>query len=131
MAKRKPQGIFPAPLFGGDVIVCRDLDEWRAACEFFDVEDDAEGFAGRTFQIRNTDTGKRVYLIGVFDRSVATLTHELAHAVFFLAGHVGVDVAAGETNETFCYLLGNLLHEVLPFFGAKTHVSRRKRGGAA
>lgn len=127
MSKRKPVGMFPVPLFGGDIVVCRDRTEWRSACEFFGLDDDSEGFAGRSCQMRHTGTGKRIYLIGVFDRSVGTLAHELAHALFFLCGHVGVDIAAGDTNETYCYLLGHLMHEILPFFGGRTHAPARRR----
>lgn len=61
-------------------------------------------------------TRRRSYVVGIFDNSLGTLSHELAHAVFYIMGDAGVDLKSGGTNETFCYMLGNLMRAAVNSF---------------
>lgn len=127
MAKRKAPHSFPIPLFGGQLVVCRSRAEWRYAMLHFGADDGSDSMAGLATSFRRQQDGCRSYVVGVFDGSVGTLSHELGHAIFYLLGDVGVEVTAGRTNETFCYLLGNLMFSILPYFGAATHAKRRQQ----
>ncbi|KOR22941.1 hypothetical protein ABW54_03845 [Burkholderia cenocepacia] len=81
--------------------------------------------AGMCVQIPPTADGA-IYVIGVFDRSVATLAHETLHAVVFILKEAGVPVTE-ENDEVMAYLLAHLMRELLPIFGAATH-ARHTRG---
>lgn len=120
MSRKSTPRVFDVPLFGGEVVLCRSRDEWAYAMRHYKVEDDVSGHAGRCIQLCDKDTNERSYLIGVFNGSVSTLVHELAHAVFFILGVHGVETEQGRTNETFCYLLGHLTRAALPVFDTST-----------
>jgi hypothetical protein len=123
MSKRKAPQVYPVPLFGGEVVVCRSRSEWAYAMRHYRQDDDSEKFAGgRAMSLVDVETRERTYLIGVFDGSIGTLAHELGHVCFYIVDSVGVKIEDGGTNETFCYLLGHLMRAALPHFGAPTHV---------
>lgn len=96
----------PVPLFAcGHIYLCRSREEWVAAHKALGSEAqmlDRMG-AANTF---HGNGAPDIYLLGVFADAPDVLAHEAAHLVFDICGRVGVRVAAGEANETFCYLLG-------------------------
>lgn len=110
---------FPIPIFSGKLVLCNSPEEWDSVAAAFDDVTGTNGCKGLAMRYYSEEHG-RVYAIGVFDKAVDTLVHELAHATFFLLGDVGVPVASGEDNEAFTYLQGFLMREVFPVFLAKT-----------
>lgn len=54
-----------------------------------------------------------LHVVGVFDGSVTTLAHELAHVCIKVLGSVGIPIEQ-RTSEAFCYLLEDLMAECLP-----------------
>lgn len=118
--------MFDVPLFGGEVVLCRSRAEWAHAMRHYGQDDDSANFAGgRAMSLVDEKTRSHSYVIGIFDGSVGTLSHELAHAVFYILDSAGVKIENGGTNETFCYMLGHLMRAMLPQFGAPTHAKRR------
>ncbi|WP_193098002.1 hypothetical protein [Burkholderia sp. Z1] len=125
MSKRKAPQIYTVPLFGGEVVVCKSRAEWAYAMRHYGQDDDSERFGGgRAMSLVDTATRQRSYIVGVFDGSIGTLSHELAHACFYILDSAGVKVEDGGTNETFCYMLGHLMFTALPDFGAPTHAEQ-------
>lgn len=98
------------PLFeSGDVYLCRNIDEWNNVFRSLNLSDDIQpDIVGRSTVFRN-ESGHCLYLIGIFNGSMATLSHESAHTAFNICNDVGVDVKPGLANETFCYLLTRLV----------------------
>lgn len=119
---------FEIPLFGGEVWLCKSHDEWANAMKFCKETDDSTQSAGRCLTLRYK-SGVRLYIVGVFDGSIGTLSHELSHAVFNLLRHVNVSVKADDSNETFCYLMGYLMYNALSHFKADTHLPEKKKKG--
>ena len=116
----------PIPLFEGDVYLCRSRKDWDATMGHFRCDQFVHpSAAGMCVSIASATDGA-VYVIGVFDRSVATLAHEALHAVVFILKEAGVPVTE-ENDEVMAYLLGHLMRELLPIFGAATH-ARHSRG---
>ncbi|KVO11730.1 hypothetical protein [Burkholderia ubonensis] len=114
------------PLFEGEVHLCRTREEWDAAMARFRGDQFASPrAAGMCFPFSSAADGA-VYLVGVFDRSIATLAHEALHAVVFILKEAGVPVSS-ENDEVMAYLLAHLMRELLPLFGAATH-ARNARG---
>ncbi len=108
MSKRakKKRVIVEAQPFGASIVFCFSLEDWRTEKRRYGIESDDE-FNGICAVVHGS-----LYVIAVLDGSVCTLAHEIAHAVFFILGYVGVDTDAGEANETFCYLLENTMKKV-------------------
>ena len=67
---------------------------------------DASGTCGTSTHMVNPE-GKSLYLVGVYDKSISTLIHELAHVIFAIGEHVGIK-AYDSSGEPLCYLLGDL-----------------------
>ena len=98
------------PLFNsGTVYLCRNFDEWKAAhaAAGLSVDEELQYSSGLCRYIYHA--GKRRFLVCVNSGAVATLAHELAHAAFDICGLAGVPCREGEGNETFCYLLGDMM----------------------
>ena len=110
---------FPIPIFSGKLVLCTSPQEWDSVAAAFDDVTGTDGCKGLAMRYYSEEHG-RIYAIGVFDKAVDTLVHELAHATFFLLGDVGIPVASGEDNEAFTYVQGFLMREVLPVFLAAT-----------
>ena len=70
--------------------------------------------SGLASNYENTETGERVYLIGVFDKQLATLVHECAHVCFYACDDVGVTTEPGDANETYCYMLDRMFSHFAP-----------------
>lgn len=104
------------PLFHcANIYLCISKDEWGKAEESIGVQRADLTFSnGRCRHFVNDVTGENLYLIGVFDNSIATLVHECAHATFYCCHDVGVTTNPGDANETYCYLLDRMFNHFLP-----------------
>lgn len=104
------------PLFNSaNIYLCRSKEEWIQAETALGVSlADVTMVNGMCRQFVNDSTGENLYLIGVFDKSAATLVHECAHATFYCCSDVGVTTNPAEANETYCYLLDRMFSEFLP-----------------
>ncbi|EHM1384080.1 hypothetical protein KFS98_003567 [Salmonella enterica] len=61
------------------------------------------------------ETEDKVYIIlATFNKSVATLAHEAAHATFEICNIVQTRVSEDRDNETFCYLLQRIMEKFVP-----------------
>lgn len=49
-------------------------------------------------------------IVGVFDGSLATVVHELAHATIAICTNVGIPIT-DNNSESFCYLLDSLFKQ--------------------
>lgn len=107
---------FFVPLFhSANIYLARSREEWEQACTHLRVDPSGiEMLAGSCTQYQNNETGENLYLIGVFNNSLATLVHECAHAAFYCCSDVGVTVKTDEANETYCYLLDRMFSHFLP-----------------
>lgn len=102
------------PIFGGTVVLCNTPKQFTDCEMYLTHQNRSDLPLGGVCASMRGSKGDRMYLVGVFDKTIATLAHELAHACFFILGDVGVRVEPGERNETFCYLLSYLLAEQIP-----------------
>jgi hypothetical protein len=98
------------PIFGGTVYLATSRKQLDKLTDRFDCERVGQYQGGCAIRIKHTKTGERIYLAAVFDGTIATLAHELAHVTFFILSHVGVEIEEDGCNETFCYLLTHLMH---------------------
>lgn len=98
------------PLFeSGDVYFCRHTSEWLKMFEHLKLSDSISSDTVGRSTVLVSKNGHCIYLIGVFNGSMATLAHEAAHIAFCICRHVGVEVNQEKSNETFCYLLTRLV----------------------
>lgn len=105
------------PLFNSaHIYLCRSKEEWVQAHLVIGVEHSGLEFSnGLCRHFNNEKTGENIYLIGVFDNSLATLVHECAHATFYCCSDVGVTTNPADSNETYCYLLDRMFRHFLPY----------------
>ncbi|OOF53893.1 hypothetical protein BKK55_10865 [Rodentibacter genomosp. 2] len=99
------------PLFNcGTIYFCQSKQEWEACFAAFNVVDrDNRPVSGSATTLVNHTTGDTAYLLGVFNNDVSTAAHEAAHVAFYICRDVGVTVSAEDSNETFCYLVSNIM----------------------
>lgn len=104
------------PLFqSANIYLCRSKDEWVQAEMAIGVSlANVSMVNGMCRQFVNDETGENLYLVGVFDNSIATLVHECAHATFYCCSDVGVTTHPADANETYCYLLDRMFSAFLP-----------------
>ncbi|WP_370429185.1 hypothetical protein [Klebsiella michiganensis] len=104
------------PLFqSANIYLCRSKDEWVQAEMAIGVSlANVSMVNGMCRQFVNDETGENLYLVGVFDNSIATLVHECAHATFYCCSDVGVTTHHADANETYCYLLDRMFSAFLP-----------------
>lgn len=109
------------PLFQNACIyLCTSKEEWAQAETSIGIPpSDLSSSLGRCRQFVNEATGDNVYLIGVFDGSLATLVHECAHATFYCCDDVGVTVDTGKANETYCYLIDRMFCHFMPHINSE------------
>lgn len=103
------------PLFKcGRVYLFTDRQVLTRATEALGVEsEELNSSIGVSRQIEGPD-GEYAFVLGVFEGGVSTLVHELAHVTFNIMARVGVTVDERENNETFCYMLEELVEFFLP-----------------
>lgn len=89
------------------LLLVQTVDDWNAVCEFLDIPETVEEgrAAGLTLHLCGRPKNKFI-IVGVFDGSLKTLVHELAHAVMFVMEFIGTD-PRGEGQEAFAYSLDN------------------------
>ena len=110
--------LFQIPIYNGKVLLCLTREEWASIALAYDGEPDTENCKGLSIRYLNEEG--RTYVVGVFDGTIDTFAHELAHAAFRILGDVGVPVEdEGAANEAYAYLLGWLFKEIFPVFQSK------------
>ena len=65
---------------------------------------------GNAVALQN-ESGRRIYLLGVYDNSLATLVHEVGHVTLFVMEYAGID-AYDSLAEPVCYLLGDMYEKL-------------------
>lgn len=124
MAKAKWRNlpVFTIPLFqSANVYLAVTREQYQHADKFLGGSGDERPFnLGLARNYENTDTGERCYLIGVFDKQIATLVHECAHVCFYVCSDVGVTTKPEDANETYCYMLDRMFSHFLPFINEPT-----------
>ncbi len=108
---------FTIPLFqSAHVYLAITREQYQNADKFLGGSGEERPFnTGLASNYENTDTGERVYLIGVFDQQISTLVHECAHVSFYVCSDVGVTTKPEDANETYCYLLDRMFSAFLPY----------------
>lgn len=86
----KPQS-YLIPLFEcANVYLCRSREEWQQVCTVLGIKPGSiDMLSGSTVSVRNAESGENLYLLGVFNNSIATLVHESAHIAFYVCGDTG------------------------------------------
>jgi hypothetical protein len=109
MSKRKWPKLFECyvPLYGGRIVLCRTLAEWKQCAVYLrrDVDVSPTGVGAHMMFESETDA---VHLVGVFNKDRSTLVHEIAHACFRILDRVGIETPVEDKNEAFFYLLDHL-----------------------
>ena len=101
----------PVPLYGGSVWLAKSIEDIQACVALLGGDPPPDKAAGLAYPCAYHKRSK-VYLVGVYDGSISTLAHELAHTTFFILSDCGVPVEPGAHNEAFCYLLGHLMYRL-------------------
>lgn len=126
MSKKDLEGItfVKVPIFGGWVILTLDQDQYHRAMDWHGIPESARaseehfapGVYGFCQELENAVDGDHAVVVQVSNWQLSTLTHELAHAVFYICDRKGIEVDSGR-RETFCYLQGYLFSK---FYGPTT-----------
>jgi hypothetical protein len=101
----EPGGImrFTVPLFGSTVIRFTDRAAMARQIKRMGLEAaDDSTYLGQCTPIDGED-GRRVYLVGWYDRSAGTLVHECVHLALMVLERAGID-PRNDSGETLAYL---------------------------
>lgn len=103
------------PLFNcGTIIFCRSKAEFDYFYQSVDAEKpDTYPLNGLSSTYIHTKTNQRLFLVALFNNEISTLAHEISHTAFSICDLVGVEVKEGNANETFCYLVSNIMEFAL------------------
>lgn len=114
------------PIYDRKVVLCRTIEEWDKVGKKHGEEPyTSRNLCGLSTVYR--PKGKDpVYVCGVFDDSISTLAHELAHATFYILGDIGIPVKAGKNNEDFTWMLGYLMQKFLTVFTTPAPGGKKK-----
>ncbi len=107
----KPFRDIRVPLYGGTVAVFKKWEHLAQAFEHIAPGHDAPIFGhqnGMAMALTNERNGTRLYIVGWFDGSIPTLSHEMNHIAFMVLDAVGID-PRNDVGEAFCYLQDSLL----------------------
>lgn len=108
----KPTKEFDVPVYSGRIYLYRTPEKYNQALEYLKEKPrDLITSAGTAMHLTNNKTGKSIFLVGWFNRELATLVHECGHLTFAILLHAGVDVKEGN-NEAYCYLLDTLFSKL-------------------
>ncbi|EKN3396458.1 hypothetical protein O1Y80_004713 [Yersinia enterocolitica] len=105
---------YSVPLFNcAEIVLLREKEE---AIEYLDrlgLSFDLNGFNG--FAYSHHREGKApIMIIAVFVHEPQILAHEACHIAFDICNHVGVPTPNDGMNETFCYLVQQIVSAFLP-----------------
>ncbi|ECU9162065.1 TPA: hypothetical protein G5T75_003397 [Salmonella enterica] len=108
------------PLFEcARVYLSTSRDEWYRIYAALGLEpENISDLGGCVRLIENTESGDVIILLGVFTGDLHVLAHECAHVAFRICSLCGVEINPDGSNETYCYLLGNI------FRFAEEHVKK-------
>lgn len=115
--KRAQKQAFTVPIYGGLIVACRSPAALAAACRPRGLDPPADLCDGLCLQADGQD-GSVVYLLAVYNRSGATLVHEITHLVQFILIRAGID-PRDSNGETAAYLSGDLYAKLSIFFAAR------------
>lgn len=106
------------PLFNcGDIYLCRTEDELAYFYQLVEGEmPNTVGLNGFSAFYIHQKTAKKIFLIAVLNGKISTLAHEISHTIFTICNLVNVEVKEGKANETFCYLMSNIMEFALKHF---------------
>lgn len=108
----KPTHEFDVPIYGVQVVFSNSEKKFAKIAKMHNIEKDVHELpAGMTALVQNVEDGTYKILVGVFDKDLSTLVHELGHATMFILNTVGID-PTDSAGETFCYLQGYLFNEL-------------------
>ncbi len=106
----KPKYDFPVPIFGGRVLVFTSVAAMNKVTADLGIPQNIHPkVLGWGVSFLDDDTGNIRYLVGWFDKSIVTLSHELNHVTFMILKHVGVD-SRNDIGEVHCYLHDALMN---------------------
>lgn len=109
---RARRGAINVDVYHRTVYVFTDRERWiHAVCATLDytVEEARKDAAGKGVCAWDADIAKTCY-VGVFDKKVGTLSHEMTHAAYAILDAVSVPFNI-ENNEALAYLVGYLVDE--------------------
>ena len=106
------------PLYGGEVDLFLSQAKMTAAVEQLGATLSVASVAGQFARLERKGGRERLYLVGVFEGGLSTLTHELGHVALDILQVAGIDAHSGN-GEPFCYLLGHLFDECAPAVAKK------------
>lgn len=98
--------VFKLAPWPGTLVFTVDRGEWM---ELYAKRDGVDAYKYESSMgLTWDDSG--YHLVGVFDGSVGTLAHEMAHAAMDVLNHARTgDYTQGNNQEQLCYLLGHLV----------------------
>ena len=99
---------FDVPIYGGEVWIFKNKSEFLSAqLELGDDEDIQEGGLGDAWVEQSPYRDECIYLVGVYDKNLGTLVHELSHTALNILETANFNAHDGN-GEPFCYLLNYL-----------------------
>lgn len=108
---------FPIPIYGGEVWVFKTKSEFLEAQE--ELGDDAEiieNSLGDSWVVPSLDSPNEwIYLVGVYDKELGTLVHELSHTALNIVANSNF-LAHDGNGEPFSYLLNYLFDKTYIWF---------------
>lgn len=115
---KKHYKVVKIPLYGGWVYCFKDREGFEKATEYLNIDAPHHGTDGLSLHLEPHESGKTMYLMGVFDGELSTLTHEVGHITHFITNHAGFDSGVGN-GEPYCYLLGHIFRKLEKWIAKK------------
>ncbi|WP_145579771.1 hypothetical protein [Yersinia vastinensis] len=106
---------YSVPLFNcAEIVLLREKEEAIEYLYRLGLSFDLNGFNG--FAYSHHREGKTpIMIIAVFVHEPQILAHEACHTAFDICNHVGVPTPNDGMNETFCYLVQQIVSAFLPY----------------
>lgn len=98
------------PLYGGSLYCFKTREHFDEATKYLNIDLQHEGKVGVCSHLENDDK-ESLYIVGVFDGKLGTLTHELAHIAMMIIQRAGFNSEDGN-GEPYCYLFGDLFDKL-------------------
>src|SRR3990167_1682401 len=98
------------PIYGGKLIISFSKKKYRRNHKKL-TKSECNDYLSLGISCAYCSNNTIVHTVGVFDDSLTTLIHELAHVTFNILNNAGVVINKGKmpSNEEFCYLLDHLV----------------------